>query len=105
MKDNGIVDEVTHVFATHKQRTYLTVLPVAEMAGVDVQRFPTSSSDNDEVEKLEEEASICPTVQAIKSTTLGSTIVMSSHLIPSLCRYNKNIRCEQNRQVRTYFEI
>jgi len=75
MMNNGIVDDITHVFATHKQRTYLTVLPVAKMASVDVQRFPSG----DEVEKLEEEASICPTVQAIKSTPLGSTIIMSTH--------------------------
>jgi len=80
MMNNGIVDEITHVFATHKRRTYLTVLPVAEMANVDVQRFPSvGSDDNDEVEKLEEEASICPTVRAIKSTTMGSTIIMSTH--------------------------
>jgi len=81
MKDNGIVNEITHVFATHKQRTYLTVLPVAELANVEVQRYPSVSagSDNDDVEKLEEEASICPTIQAIKSTPLGSTIVMSTH--------------------------
>ena len=80
MKDNGIVNEITHVFATHKQRTYLTVLPVAELANVNVQRFPSvGSDDNDGLEKLEEEASICPTVEAIKSTPLGSTIVMSTH--------------------------
>ena len=78
MMNNGIVDDITHVFATHKRRTYLTVLPVAGMANVNVQRYP-SGSDNNEVEKLEEEASICPTVQAIKSTPLGSTIVMSTH--------------------------
>ena len=76
---NGIVDEVTHVFATHKRRTYLTVLPVAEMANVNVQRFPSGSDDDDDVEKLEEEASICPTVRVIKSTSMGSTIVMSTH--------------------------
>jgi len=80
MMNNGIVDDITHVFATHKRRTYLTVLPVAEMAIVEVQRFPSvGDNDNDEVEKLEEEASICPTVRAIKSTPLGSTIVMSTH--------------------------
>jgi len=75
MMNNGIVDEITHVFATHKRRTYLTVLPVAEMASVDIQRYPSGSG----VEKLEEEASICPTVRAIKSTPLGSTIIMSTH--------------------------
>ena len=48
--NNGIVDDITHVFATHKQRTYLTVLPVAEMANVEVQRFPSGVG----VEKLEE---------------------------------------------------
>ena len=80
MENNGIVNKVTHVFATHKKRTYLTVLPVAEMANVNVQRYPSSSgSDNDGVEKLEEEASICPTVRAIKSTPLGSTIIISTH--------------------------
>ena len=78
MMNIGIVDDITHVFATHKQRTYLTVLPVAKLANADIQRFP-SGSDNSEVEKLEEEASICPTVRAIKSTPLGSTIVMSTH--------------------------
>jgi len=78
MMNNGIVNEITHVFATHKRRTYLTVLPVAELANVKVQRFP-SGGDNDMVEKLDEEASICPTIQAIKSTPLGSTIVISTH--------------------------
>jgi len=78
MMNNGIVDEITHVFATHKRRTYLTVLPVAELAEVNIQHYPSSSDDNG-VEKLEEEASICPTVHAIKSTSLGSTIVMSTH--------------------------
>ena len=83
MKNNGIVNKVTHVFATHKRRTYLTVLTVAEMANVEVKRFPSvavvGSDNDDEVEKLEEEASICPTVQAIKSTSLGSTVIMSTH--------------------------
>ena len=71
MKNNGIVDEITHVFATHKQRTYLTVLPVAELAEVNIQRYPSSGSDDNEVEELEEEASICPTVQALEINTIG----------------------------------
>ena len=31
-KNNGVVDRITHIFASHKPRTSLTVAPVAKLA-------------------------------------------------------------------------
>ena len=74
MKENDIINKITHVFATHRPRTYLTVLPVAELADVNVTTFPKDAEYS--VNQVE---SVCPTLNAIRSTPMNSTIVVAGH--------------------------
>ena len=73
-KNNGVVDKITHIFASHKPRTALTVVPVAKMANVDVNTFPKGGSQS-----LDREVSVCPTVKAIRSAPKDSTIIVAVH--------------------------
>ena len=74
MKDNNIINNVTHVFASHLPRTSLTVLPIAELADVSVTTFPKDAEYSIAVVE-----SVCPTLQAIKSAPMNSTIIISGH--------------------------
>ena len=74
MKENDIINDVTHVFATHLYRTSLTVLPIAELADVSVTTFPKDAEYSVDVVE-----SVCPTLQAVKSTPTNSTIIISGH--------------------------
>jgi len=74
MKENDIINNITHVFASHRPRTYLTVLPVAEMAGVNVTIFPKDAEYS--VNQVE---SVCPTLDSIRVAPMNSTIVVAGH--------------------------
>jgi len=74
MKENGIIDNITHVFASHRPRTYLTVLPIAELADINVTTYPKDAEYS--VNQVE---SVCPTLNAIRSTPMNSTIVVAGH--------------------------
>jgi len=74
MKENDIINDITHVFATHLPKTLLTVLPIAEMADVNVTTFPKDAEYSVDVVE-----SVCPTLSAIKSTPINSTIIISGH--------------------------
>ena len=73
-KNNGVVDRITHIFASHKPRTALTVVPVAKIANVDINTFPKGGTQS-----MDREASVCPTVKAIRSAPLGSNILVAGH--------------------------
>ena len=61
MKENEITDKITHVFASHRPRTYLTVLPIAKIADVNVTTFPKDAEYS--VNQVE---SVCPTLREIR---------------------------------------
>ena len=63
------INDITHVFATHLYRTSLTVLPIAELAEVRVKTFPKDAEYSVDVVK-----SVCPTLEALRSTPTNSTI-------------------------------
>ena len=74
MKENGIINNITHVFASHRPRTYLTVLPVAEMADVNVTTYPKDAEYS-----VNQIGSVCPTLEALRNTPMNSTIVIAGH--------------------------
>ena len=76
MMENGIVDELTHVFSSHKRRTALTVEPTASLAGLTVVQYPV---DGEELNPEGNGPSICPTVEAIMNSPPGSVILVAGH--------------------------
>jgi len=74
MKKNDIIDKITHVFASHLPRSYLTVLPIAELAGVNVTTFP-----KDAPYSVNQTESVCLTLEAVRVAPMNSTIVISGH--------------------------
>ena len=76
MKQEGILSKLTAVFASHLRRTAQTVMPLASMAGLEVQQYPRGAS---ELNPEGGGASVCPTVAAIKNAEPGSTIVVAAH--------------------------
>lgn len=74
MKENDIINDVTHVFTSHLYRTSLTVLPIAELADVSVTTFPKDAEYSVDIVE-----SVCPTLEAIRSTPTNSTIIISGH--------------------------
>lgn len=76
MMENGIVDELTHVFSSHKRRTALTVEPTASLADLTVVQYPV---DGEELNPEGNGPSICPTVEAIVNTPPGSVILVAAH--------------------------
>ena len=74
MKNHSIVNNITHVFASHRPRTHLTVLPIAELADVNVTTYPKDAEYS--VGQIE---SVCPILEAIRSAPVNSTIVVAGH--------------------------
>jgi len=75
MKQNDIINDITHVFATHLSRTSLTVLPIAELADdVSVTTYPKDAAYSVDVVE-----SVCPTLAAVRNTPSNSTIIISGH--------------------------
>jgi len=74
MKENDIINDITHVFATHLYRTSLTVLPIAKLADVNVTTFPKDAEYSVDVAE-----SVCSTLDAVRSTPTNSTIIISGH--------------------------
>lgn len=75
-KNNGVVDRITHIFASHKPRTSLTVAPVAKLANTAVDTFPRGAEQS-----LHQTASVCPTLKAIRSAPMDSTFVIVTELL------------------------
>ena len=73
-KNNGVVDRITHIFASHKPPTSLTVAPVAKLANTAVDTFPRGAEQS-----LHQTASVCPTLKAIRSAPMDSTFVIAGH--------------------------
>ena len=76
MEQEGIVSKLTHIFASHLRRTAQTVAPLARLTGLEVQQYPKGAS---ELNPEGGGASVCPTVEAIKNSKGGSTIVVAAH--------------------------
>ena len=72
-KQNGIVDKLYRVFSSHKRRAALTVEPTARLK---VQQFPRNGQ---ELNPENNGPSVCPTVVAIQSLPLGSTVLVATH--------------------------
>ena len=74
MTKNDVVNNITHVFASHRPRTYLTVLPVAELADVNVTTYPKDAEYS-----VPQTESVCPTLEAVRVAPMNSTIVVAGH--------------------------
>ena len=76
MKANGIVEKLTAVFSSHKRRTYQTVAPTAELAGLKVQQLPKGA---EELDPESNAPSVCPIIKSIEDLPLGSTALVAAH--------------------------
>lgn len=72
----GVVNKLDAVYSSHKLRTYQTVAPTAEAAGLEVIQLPAGGT---ELSPEGTSASECPTITAILSAEPGSTLLVSGH--------------------------
>lgn len=72
----GVVNKLDAVYSSHKLRTYQTVAPTAEAAGLEVMQLP---ADGTELSPEGTTASECPTINAILSAAPGSTLLVAGH--------------------------
>lgn len=71
-----VVRTLDAVYASHKLRTYQTVLPTATLADLDVIQLPFGAT---ELAPESTKPSVCATVDAIINTPPGDTILVAGH--------------------------
>ena len=76
MASEGIASRLDAVYSSHLHSAKQTVIPTARIAGLEVTQLP---SDGTELNPEGGGASICPTIQAIKNTPPGSTLLIAAH--------------------------
>lgn len=71
-----VVGTLDAVYTSHKYRTYQTVLPTATLADLDIVQLPHGATELDPESTT---PSVCATIDAIRDTPPGDTILIAGH--------------------------
>ena len=75
-KRRGITSRLDKVVSSHKRRTFQTVAPTADDAGLTVMQFPVGGT---ELAPEGTSKSECPTIEAILDSAPGDTVLVAGH--------------------------